>query len=152
MKWTLGQLRKLPESYDFSAVMDFTKESENIDDILEIPDVKVEGSITHKNLDSFYLKLTIDVTLVLACAKTLEPVDYPMHLEIEEWHGIDVDRSEEEDYYLLENNVLNLDEIVWSAILINKPIRVIHERAEEILAKQGITFDGSYSDENLSKK
>ena len=55
MKWTLGQLRKLPESYDFSAVMDFTKESENIDDILEIPDVKVEGSITHKNLDSFYL-------------------------------------------------------------------------------------------------
>ena len=47
---------------------------------------------------------------------------------------------EEEDYYLLENNVLNLDEIVWSAILINKPIRVIHERAEEILAKQGITL------------
>ena len=36
MKWKLGQLRKLPESYDFSAVMDFTKESENIDDILEI--------------------------------------------------------------------------------------------------------------------
>ncbi|HHU24608.1 MAG: YceD family protein [Bacilli bacterium] len=152
MKWTLGQLRKLPESYDFCSVMDFTKESESIDDILAIKGVKVEGTITRKNLDSFYLSLTIDADLVLACAKTLEPVDYPMHLEIEEWHGIEEDRLEEEDYYWLEKNTLNLDEIVWSAILINKPIRVIHKDAEEILAKQGITFDGSYPDDEISNE
>jgi uncharacterized protein len=143
MKWTLGQLAKIQEfPYHIKDEIRFQDHISNMEDVLEISTCDVEGDMWRLKSETYRFELNIKVNLVIACALTLEQVPYPMNLHISEVYST----VDSEDVNPIINNTIDLDEIVWTSIVIEKPIRVVSDHAMEILKERGITLD-----EDLSK-
>ena len=85
MKWSVAQLKKLTVNpYQFSTEFDFSEEAKNVEDILNIGITLVEGTITRVDDDIFKCQYHLKVMLTLACALTLEPVEYYFKLPVVE--------------------------------------------------------------------
>lgn len=110
------------ENYSFSE--DELKNS----GILKLDDVSISGEITLNSLREIYISLEVKGTMILPCAITLKPVDYPFNIII------DGDLSEIQEE-LGENtkkciNSIDILPIIWENILMEIPMRVVAPDAE----------------------
>lgn len=145
MKWTIQQLRKIQTfPYPFSDTIDFTTAIQTVPDILDIDKVNVIGHIYRIDDMTYRFLYQFDVNMHLECALTLEPVPYQHHYTYDEVYSL----IEKEDAFLIEKNTIDLSEMVWSNILIEKPINVTLPNAHEILKERGIILDDTLSIDN----
>ncbi len=137
MKWTIHELMKL-ENVDntFEETLDFTDYLENTD-IIGISPVKVRGDFEIYDQNEFVFYMDIDCTLILACAITLDDVEYPIHLTVEETFSI----TPNKDFHSIEGITIDLLPIIWSNIILEKPMRVVRENAYEDFAEDLIEID-----------
>lgn len=144
MKWSIQQLRRLPCSpFPFHYSFDFSENIATIEDIIAINNVEVEGTISLIDFDTFNFSYRVKAKLLLACSLTLEPVEYLIDSTIKELYGL----NESEEVTLIEGNTVDLKAMVWTTIIINKPIRVVREDAYQILAQRKIILDDDIPDE-----
>ena len=103
----------------------FPKEDLEKAGILDMDEVSVKGEITN-NREENILNLTIKGKMILPCNLTLEPVDYPFSLEIEE------NLNE-----IIENSQKTIDilPIIWENILMEIPMKVISPNAKNMKTK-----------------
>ena len=103
----------------------FPKEDLEKAGILDMDEVSVKGEITN-NREENILNLTIKGKMILPCNLTLEPVDYPFTLEIEE------NLNE-----IIENSQKTIDilPIIWENILMEIPMRVISPKSKNMKTK-----------------
>ena len=103
----------------------FPKEDLEKAGILDMDEVSVKGEITN-NREENILNLTIKGKMILPCNLTLEPVDYPFSLEIEE------NLNE-----IIENSQKTIDilPIIWENILMEIPMRVISPKSKNMKTK-----------------
>lgn len=135
MKWTLQQLRKIQKfPYPFSGTIDFSEDIKDVEDIYDINPVEVEGTIDHLKDDTYRICYHIKAHMNLQCSLTLEPVEYLLEDDYEEIFS----NIEDEDYNLIENNTIDFRQVVWSNIIIDKPINISRPDAYEILSSRGI--------------
>jgi uncharacterized protein len=106
----------------------FTEDELSGTDLLKLEDVKIEGEIFKNSLGNIELNLGVEGVMVLACAITLKPVNYPFNIEI---------CGEIEE--LMENfdeistnfqNSIDILPIIWENILMEIPMRVVSEEAK----------------------
>ncbi len=129
MKWSLQQLFKYTQTpLKFSEELDYSEYIKGIDDILDISKVEVEGSVIHLYDDRYSFDLLINCNLVLEDAVTLDPVEYPINIEVNEIFDKAVDEESDEDVRKIEKNTIDLYDVVWENILLLKPIRVTNNR------------------------
>lgn len=143
LKWSLAQLFKYNRKpFEFEDELDFKDRIENIDDILDISLVKVKGN--GKNLvdDRYIFNLNIECLLTLECARTLEPVEYPISLEVTEVFDT---LESDEDIRLIEKNTIDLSDVIWENIYLEKPMRVFKEGTTEFKDDQNL--DDFYNEE-----
>lgn len=122
MKWSLQQLHKLSISeiaFDFT--LDFKEEVSHIDDVLDIADVQVTGTAQHLYDDRFEFFLHIQTTLTLEDARSLDPVEFMVEMDVIE--VFDVENPYDEDIHLIEKNTVDLKDVIWENILLEKPMR-----------------------------
>ena len=135
MKWSVQQLEKLTTSrYEFDFTSDFKEDIKQVEDILDINPVNVSGTIDRLEYGTYRVKYSMKVLLVLQCALTLDPVDYQLECEYDEVFSV----KDCDDYFLIENNTLNMDTVIWTNILMEKPLSVTLPNAYEILKERGI--------------
>lgn len=135
MKWSVQQLEKLTTSkYEFDFTSDFKEDIKQVEDILDINPVNVKGSIERIEYGTYRVKYSMSVSLVLQCALTLDPVDYQLECEYDEVFST----QDCDEYFLIENNTLNMDSVIWTNILLEKPLAVTLPNAYEILKERGI--------------
>ena len=106
-------------------IVNFPKEDLEKAGILNMGEVSVQGEIIN-NIEQTIIKLTIKGKMTLPCNLTLEPVDYPFSLEIEE----NLDE-------IIENSQKTIDilPIIWENILMEIPMRVISPKAKNMKTK-----------------
>ncbi len=123
----------------------------NIDDDIVFPEeyydrhfirntknLHIKGNIAINIQDEIVISATIDGVLVLECAITLEDVDYPINMEIEENIG------NFEDFYNKNKNSLDILPIIWENIVSEVPIKVVKEGLDHIsLSGDGWKFETS---------
>lgn len=148
MKWSIQQLRKLQTfPYHFEETMDFSTSCSQVEDILAMDITHVSGDIYRIDDDTYRFIYRFSVNMELQCALTLEPVPYLMEREYDEVYSL----HESEDVFLIEKNTIDLREMVWSNILIEKPINVTLPNAYEILKEKKIDLNdtGDFDDEDI---
>ena len=144
LKWSLAQLfRYNHKPFNFDEILDFKDRIENIDDILDISNVKVSGSGRNIVNDRYIFDLNIECLLTLECARTLEPVEYPISLQVTEI--FDVNDSQDEDIRIIEKNTIDLSDVIWENIYLEKPMRVFKEGTTEFIDDQNL--DDFYNEE-----
>ena len=126
LKNDLDEFILIDESYSFS------KEELKGTDVISLNDVKVVGEITKDAIDEIYLDINVSGTLVLPCAITLKPVNYPFDIKIE--GNIDELAGENEKNVKKDENTLDILPIIWENILMEIPMRVVSKGAEEELS------------------
>ncbi len=135
LKWSLAQLKKFNQKeFKFEDDFDFRSYIKDIDDILDISNAHVSG--TGKNIinDRFLFNLHIDCTLTLECARTLEPVDFPISLDVEEIF----DTIDDGECRLIDKQTIDLSDCIWEDIYLEKPMRVFKEGTEEFIDDQNL--------------
>lgn len=137
MKWSLQQLNKyINQDYSFDTTFDFTEEIKNIDDILGISETKVHGELHVIDFNKFRFDLNIQCTLVLEDARTLDPVDYPIDIDVVETFS--VEDSDDEDVVIIDSNTVDLRPVIWENVLLQKPIRVVKDESPSELEKEEV--------------
>lgn len=124
MKWSLQQLFKYnDESFDFEFTINLHERIENIDDIIDISLVHINGMGKHVSGDRYKFNLNISTILILEDAVTLNPLDFPIELDVIEIFDVK-EEYEDEDIRIIEKNTIDLTDIIWENILLQKPMRV----------------------------
>ena len=115
---------EIDEKYSFS------KEQLQGTDLLKLDNVSIKGQIFKNSLGNIELELNVVGNMVLPCAITLKPVDYPFNIEI---NG-DLEELFEEKSKKFQNTI-DILPIIWENILLEIPMRVVSEEANDITLK-----------------
>ncbi|MDD3048584.1 MAG: YceD family protein [Bacilli bacterium] len=99
-------------------------------EIRGISEIAVTGSITSTTDDLYSLNLNINGEMILPCAVTLDDVDYPFDIKIDEI--LSDDDEEDEKYIKIINNTIDIMPIIWQNIVMEIPIRVVSQKAEHM--------------------
>lgn len=96
-------------------------------DIRKLDKVFINGTINKISDDVFDLRINAKGKMVLPCALSLEDVDYPFELNIEESVGFDDDF---EKNYKIISNTLDILPILWENIVLEIPSRVVKDNVK----------------------
>lgn len=138
MKWSIQQLLKIKDfPYSFSETLDFSDEAGTIDDIISVSPVNITGRIKRIDDETYQFVYHVHAIMVLQCALTLDPVEYVFDEDYDEIYST----TENDDYFLIEKNTIDTKVMVWSNIIIDKPINVTLPNAYDILKERGISLN-----------
>lgn len=102
-------------------------------EIIEIKDLHIEGLIKYDYENNLDLDLMCKGVFLLSDALTLEPINYPFTLKIEE----KIEDIEEEygNFYEKSKNSLDISEILWENIVLEVPISITNHKSEDLHLK-----------------
>ncbi len=129
MKWTLGQLAKMNKPIEVNYELDLSNSLDKMPDVKAISMVKIMGNGYELGFDEYVFSLDVKCELIMTCAISLEDVKYPL-----EFHTDEIFKTENNDGddVNLVTNVVDLDEVILSNIIMRIPMKVV---------KDGMTFD-----------
>lgn len=140
LKWSLAELQRYRNDYyPVSGVVNLTNALKNRkDDLIDASSIEIEGTITLEGSDKYYVDLTLDLTLTLPSSRSLEPVDLDMTLPFHEVYlAPDVrivaseDEIEDDLYFSLEKDILDLQIPIEDTILASIPLKVLSEEEQD---------------------
>lgn len=75
----------------------------------------------------FLLETDIDITFSIPCGRCLEDVEYRMNIEVRKSFDMNEsdDETDEEHFYITEDNEFNVEEFVYNEVLVNMPMKVL---------------------------
>ena len=137
MKYDLVRLNNNIDKYiSVSEEYSFTEEELSGTDLLKLDDVKINGEIFKNSLGNIELSLDVEGVMVLPCAITLKPVNYPFNVEISGEIEELMENIEENSTNF--QNSIDILPIIWENILMEIPMRVVSIEAENSdITKEG---------------
>ena len=98
----------------------FSEEELKGTDLLKLDNVNINGEILKNSLGNIELNVTVEGVMVIPCAITLKPVNYPFSIDI------DGEINElMEDFSTNFKNSIDILPIIWENILMEIPMRVV---------------------------
>ena len=137
MKYDLVRLNNNIDKYiSVNEVYSFTGDELSGTELLKLDDVKINGEIFKNSLGNIELSLGIEGVMVMPCAITLKPVNYPFNIEISGEIEELMENFEENSTNF--QNSIDILPIIWENILMEIPMRVVSEEAENSnITKEG---------------
>ena len=97
--------------------------------IRNIKEMHVAGEISIDFEDNLISDLLVTGEFILPCAVTLEDVEFPISVKIEENMG------KFEDFYNKNKNTLDILPFIWENIVSEVPIRVVKDEHKDVQLK-----------------
>lgn len=137
MKWTIQELIKLENiNNEYSDVLDFSDKIEKTD-IIAISDVYVDGEFEIFDQEEFVFFTHVECTISMECALTLKPVEVKLSFDTEDVFST----FEDENNYTIDGITVDLYPVLWSNILLEKPMRVISPGAYDEFEYENTEFE-----------
>ena len=130
LKWSLAQLYKYNQKeFSFEDDLDYKEYFKDVNDILDMSLVHVKGKGVNLFGDRYKFDLHLECQMTLECARTLDEVIYPISIDVVEIF----DRTDEDDpdIRLIEKNTIDLYDVIWEDVYLEKPMRVFKENTKE---------------------
>jgi len=126
MKWTLAQLKKkVHQDNTFQSTLDLKEFIPEDEDILDVKPVVVDGTFYIEDDEHYHFDIRIQTTLIVACSRSLKPVELPLDFRVGETFSDD----ENDEFRQIDGLTIDLLPVIWSNIYLEKPMRVIHPDA-----------------------
>ena len=137
MKYDLVRLNNNIDKYiSVNETYSFSEEDLSGTDLLKLENIKIEGEIFKNSLGNIELDLNVEGIMVMPCAITLKPVNYPFSIEISGEIEELMENIEENSTNF--QNSIDILPIIWENILMEIPMRVVSEEAENSdITKEG---------------
>ncbi len=135
----------IEKSIQIDLTYSFDKDKLTGTDLIKLDDVKIEGELYKNSLGNIELSVDVMGIMVLPCAITLKPVDYPFNINIE---GELLELFEEFDEKQINfKNTIDIFPIIWENILLEIPMRVVSDGAYSDVKKSGDGWSFQTSEE-----
>ena len=121
-------------SIEFNKIINFSADEMKNTSIKKLSEVKVNGKITKISDYNINLTMEIKANMILEDAVTLEDIEYPVNIQ---FNRIIDSNGDEEEYYKILQNRLDILPIVWENIVLEVPLRVVKEEKETIIEGDG---------------
>ncbi len=131
MKWAIPQLLKMSnQTIDIDEKVNFEDIVQRTSELRDLSDVRITGTAEVEYPKRCHFHLNISGVMTLGCAKTLKDVEYPF--EIDTVESFTLDSSEKtDDFHKPIGQTIDITPVVWQNIIMEIPIRVYHEDANE---------------------
>lgn len=144
------EINLLPLDQNKSIDIDTTCNFTNFEgtDIQKMTEVKVTGTITKDVADDYFISLNIQGTMTLPDSLTLEPVEYPFNINVDE------NLEEVAENFKKSDKTIDILPIIWENILMEIPIRVTGKNSKALKTEgEGWSFveDNPGTNNSLSK-
>ena len=116
MKIDLFKLNNLSKC-DINGEVTFDKDMFGTMDIIDIKDCYIDGELSINYDEDIYINAEIKGIFILPDAYTLEPIDYPFDVTIDENIG------KYDDFYNKNKNTLDILPFLWENIVSEVPIK-----------------------------
>ena len=124
-------LNKIPiNGLKIDETVDFDESYYKNTDIIELKNVKATAIIKRNTEQDFLLSLKVNGSMKIPDARTLQAIDYPFTLEMEE--KIDETNDEIQEYLEKKQNILDIMGILWENIVLEVPISKTTGNLEEL--------------------
>ncbi|MGY3703466.1 nucleic acid-binding protein [Vagococcus martis] len=140
MKWALSELNKFRGSQvDFEETIDLNASLKQREpSIIDISPIKVNGFLKVDEL-GYYAHMTVETILTVPSSRSLEPVELPLDLIIDEEYMTprqydalkDVPEDDKNLIIVLEKDLIDLTEAIEDFILLNLPLQVLTEEEKQ---------------------
>ena len=108
--------------------VDIPKEDIKKTELIDLYGVKVDGYL-ERQTDDYLISLKISGTMVLPCARTLEPTEHKFNIEME-------NNIIENDEKIKKNKkTIDILPIIWENILMEIPIKIVNPNSQNIKLK-----------------
>lgn len=134
-------------SIEFNKIINFSADEMKNTSIKKLSEVKVNGKITKISDYNINLTMEIKANMILEDAVTLEDIEYPVNIQ---FNRIIDSNGDEEEYYKILQNRLDILPIVWENIVLEVPLRVVKEEKETIIEGDGWSLNKIENDSPLS--
>ena len=144
------EINLLPLDQNKSIDIDTTCNFNNFEgtDIQKMTEVKVTGTITKDVADDYFISLEIKGTMTLPDSLTLDPVEYPFDINVEE------NLEEVAENFKKSDKAIDILPIIWENILMEIPIRVTGKDSKALKTEgEGWSFveDSPSTNNSLAK-
>lgn len=114
------ELSKIPsEGIFIDSKIHIDKELYKNTEIIEIKELYANGVISYDYLNNLVIDLNLKGKFILNDSISLEKIDYPFSLKVEE--NIDYLSDSYKDFYEKSKNILDISEILWENIVLEIP-------------------------------
>ena len=120
----------IEDSINIDLTYSFTKEELEGTDLIELNNVKINGNISKDSINEYTIDVDVKGIMVLPCAITLDPVDYPFNVKIS-GNLEEMLQEINENSKKIENSI-DIFPIIWENILMEIPMKVVSEKAKNI--------------------
>ncbi len=153
MKWSVSQLIKQGSKvFEIDETIDFKNVVEDRDEIRQLSKIKVTGT-GQLQAKKVVFQLHIEGTMTLACALTLDDVQYPFETDTVEIFVLDSELYQDgEDEHLVTGTTVDLTPIIWQNVMLEKPLRVVKDGAYDEMEKRGIDIESEEEFEEAQAK
>lgn len=138
MKWSVQQLRKLQrEGLLIDEVITLNDIKNRNSDIRHISPIEVKG---RTDVKSDYISFTLNIKgeMILPCSRSFVDVPYPFSISTTEIFLLtDQKDADGENIHVLENDVVDLTPIIEELILLEIPIQIYSENADDLALTSG---------------
>lgn len=110
---------------DIDGKVSFSKEEVQKAGILDMKEIYVKGSLNQE----YQLDLNIKGEMILPCSLTLEPVNYPFDIKIDENLDEFIENTKK------TQKTIDILPIIWENILMEIPMKVVSPNAKNIKTK-----------------
>jgi uncharacterized protein len=126
----------LSPDFNFNETVKFDPELiKSVRTLLDLKNIQIVGQCHYdSSLELLHINLNIQGTMVVPCARSLEPVDYPFSSDAEIDYCFNNENSNE-DIIVVKGNEIDTTPLVWELIYLDIPMRVVKEGAS--LPKKG---------------
>ncbi len=99
-------------------------------DIKEISNLHLKGDIYYNSMEVLEFNLELTGNMIIKDSVTLEDIDYPFDIKIEEEYELNDEYFKE--YYEKEQNILDIMTILWENIVLEVPISITNHKDIEL--------------------
>ncbi len=126
MKFDITRLNSnIDSSISINIIHSFSKNELEGTDLLKLDDVKIDGELYKNCLNNIELDVLVEGVMVLPCAITLKPVEYPFSININgEINNLFEEIGENKINF---KNTIDIFPIIWENILMEVPTRVVSD-------------------------
>jgi len=129
LKWTIQELvKKAKSDTSIEATLNLSRFlTDELEDLIGISETHVSGDYIYDDIDeTFDFQLNIKTTLTMLCALTLKEVFVPMNFTSHIAFSVNYI---DDDTHVIDGITIDLDQVIFSEILVEKPMKVYHPDA-----------------------
>lgn len=141
MKIDLNELN-YKDKIEVNEMFSYEEEYLKLSNIIKLDNVKVKGYIYQNEAEEYLSKLLVKGTLILPDSITLEPIEKPFEIKLDEVIDEVVENNQ---------NTLDLKEYLWENIVLEVPIRFTKSDAKNLKGNNWQVIEENYIDPRLEK-